>query len=138
VPPLTRWFLRTALAWLVLAMLAGVAITLPTVGPEALHAALQPVWVHLLMVGWVTQMIFGVAWWMFPRPAPARSFGNPVLGWSAYAALNAGLLLRVLSEPALATAPGPGVRAALVASAALQFFATLAFAATIWPRTRGT
>lgn len=137
MPPLTRWFLRTALAWLLLAMLLGLAIALPAFGPEALRAALRPVWVHLLMVGWVTQMIFGVAWWMFPRSAPARSFGNPVLGWSAYALLNAGLALRVLSEPALATAPGPAVRAALVASAALQLLATALFVATIWRRVRG-
>ena len=138
MPPLTRWFLRTALAWLVLAMVLGLAIALPAVGSEALQAALRPVWVHLLTVGWATQMIFGVAWWMFPRPAPARSFGNPALGWSAYALLNAGLALRSLSEPALATAPGPVVRAALLASAALQFLATALFAVAIWRRVRGT
>jgi hypothetical protein len=27
----------------------------------------MPVYLHLFMIGWVTQMIFGVAYWMFPR-----------------------------------------------------------------------
>ena len=138
MPPLTRWFLRTALAYLLLAMMAGLALAVPSLVPDGLRAGLLPVYVHLLMVGWVTQMIFGVAWWMFPRPAPARSFGSPLLGWSAYALLNAGLLLRALCEPLLARAPGPAAAGGLVTAAALQLLGVVAFASVIWRRVRGT
>jgi hypothetical protein len=69
MPALTRWFLRSALVYLVAALLVGVALALPH-GPAL--DALAPVWTHLFMVGWVTQTIFGVAYWMFPRCSWAR------------------------------------------------------------------
>jgi hypothetical protein len=33
----------------------------------ALGALLWPTYLHLLVLGWLTQLIFGVAFWMFPR-----------------------------------------------------------------------
>lgn len=51
------------------------------------------------MVGWVTQMIFGVIYWMFPIITRAQPRGNERLGWAVYILLNVGLLLRVIYEP---------------------------------------
>lgn len=65
MPPLSRWFVRTALVYFVAALITGVALMLRLVvnlPPEV--AALQPVYFHLLMVGWVSQLIFGRILWV--------------------------------------------------------------------------
>jgi len=55
MPALARWFVRTALVYLVAALLAGVALMLgPVLNLPPAISALQPVYFHLLMVGWVT------------------------------------------------------------------------------------
>ncbi len=68
MPKLSRWFVKSALICLVLGSLAG---GLSLGGPGL--AALAPLAWHLLAVGWATQLIFGVAFWMFPLVKPARA-----------------------------------------------------------------
>jgi hypothetical protein len=133
VPLLSRWFLRTAIAWLVAGLAIGILVSLPSLAGTGIAAGFAPVEVHALVVGWATQMIFGVAHWMCPRPGPGRSFGNPVLGWSSWAMLNAGLILRAVAEP-LNTLHG-GQVLLLTASALLQLAAIVLFTVHIWPRT---
>jgi len=137
MPRLTRWYLRTALVFFVVALSVGVLLASGAVLPlPAGVAALGPVYFHLLMVGWVTQLIFGVVFWMFPKPSAARPRGSETLGWACYGLLNAGLLLRVAAEPWQALAPGalPGTLLAL--SAALQWLAGVAFVANTWARVK--
>ena len=128
MPRLSRWFVRAALV----ALLAGL-------GRGALVASggrapfLDPTGLHLLVVGWLTQMVFGVAFWLFPRFAPGRPRGYPWLGWLTFVALNAGLLLRVLAEPL----PGFPARATvLLWSGVLQAGASIGFVVNTWPRIR--
>ena len=119
---------------LVAALLLGVAMTLRLGTLGAYLAAALPVYIHLLVFGWATQMIFGVAYWMFPRPAPERAAGNPVLGWICFASLNAGLLVRAFAEPVLAVRAGTWSRFGLLVAAALQFLAAVIFVALTWRR----
>ncbi len=136
MPSLTRWFLRSALVCLVLALALGVAAAARP--GAAATAAFAPLALHLLVTGWATQMIFGVAYWMFPRVLPGRSFGNPVLAWSACAGLNAGLVLRAVAEPLVAMrGSGPATAAALVVSGLLQLTAVVAMTAVLWKRVAG-
>lgn len=133
MPTLTRWWLKTALVYLVVSLLAGVALAAPDL--PAL-AALAPVYVHLFMVGWVTQTIFGVAYWMFPRHSKDRPRGSDRFAIATYVALNAGLIARAVAEPMLALRPGVVWAGMLIVSAALQWLAALAFAVSIWPRVK--
>lgn len=137
MPRLTRWYLRTALGCFVAALLIAVLQAARTVItlPAAVNA-LTPVYFHLLMVGWVTQLIFGVVFWMFPKPSAARPRGSEGLGWATYALLNTGLLLRVVAEPWQALAPGDLAGSALALSAVLQWLAGLGFVANTWPRVK--
>ncbi|MGW8249659.1 MAG: hypothetical protein ACWGO1_03380, partial [Anaerolineales bacterium] len=68
MPVLTRWFLKSSLLFLVLSALLGVllAARAPLGLPGAI-GAFNPLFFHLFMVGWVTQLIFGVVFWMFPK-----------------------------------------------------------------------
>jgi hypothetical protein len=137
VPPLTRWFVRTALAYFVAALLVGVSLMLRLVmGLPPVIAALQPVYFHFLMLGWVTQLIFGVVFWMFPKYSTDRPRGSERLGWTTYWLLNAGLLLRAIGEPLVAVQPGHGTGWLLAASAVLQLLAGWAFVANSWARVK--
>jgi len=91
MPTLSRWFVKTALVYFVAALLTGVALMLRLVlelPPEV--AALQPVYFHLLMVGWVSQLIFGVVYWMFPKYTPDKPRGSERLGWWPLNLCNSG------------------------------------------------
>jgi hypothetical protein len=137
MPPLTRWFIRSSFVYLVAALLVGVAQAAPgAVQAAPVVAVWGPVYVHLLTVGWITQMIFGVAYWMFPRYSRAAPRGSAALGVAAYGLLNAGLLLRVVGEPAATLHPGGRAGWLLAAAAALQWLGGAAFVVNTWPRVK--
>ncbi len=90
---------------------------------------------HLLLLGFLLLLIFGVAFWMFRKVAGGRP-GREV-GWVAFGLLNAGVLLRVLAEPLSDRGRGAAAWDVLLGIAAvLPALAALAFALAIWPRIR--
>ncbi|MDW8144739.1 MAG: hypothetical protein RMJ48_00320 [Roseiflexaceae bacterium] len=106
-----RVYVKTAFVQLLISVLAGALLLINAGLP--LHprlGLLLPVYYHLLMVGWATQLIGGVALWMFPVRSRDRPRGDERLGWIAYGALNSGLFLRAVAEPAHAAAAAPLVR----------------------------
>ncbi len=125
MPAITRWAIRTGLAWLALAMLAGVLQVWPG-GPGLPY----PSYLHLITVGWLSNLIFGVAHWMFPRASAERPRGDERLAWAGWALLNAGLVCRLVGE----SHPVPG---SLPAAAALQLFAVWVWAGHLWTRVKG-
>ncbi|TXD39009.1 hypothetical protein FRC98_00990 [Lujinxingia vulgaris] len=134
MPTLSRIFLKLGLLYFVLAML--VAAALAWVG-GAWSALLLPTYLHLFMVGWVTQCIVGVALWLFPKWSKEQPRGPEWLGWTSLVGLNLGLVLRAVAEPMLALqgADEAGIFGGLlVVSAIAQWAGGLAFAAAIWPR----
>jgi hypothetical protein len=133
MPPLTRWFLKAALIYLVLALCAGIFLALPDTDPIA---GVFPVYFHLLTFGWLTQLIFGIASWMFPKYTPARPRGHEWLGWATFILLNTGLTLRVIFEPLNGIAASALSGWMLVTAAFLQWLAGVAFVANTWQRVR--
>jgi hypothetical protein len=100
----------------------------------SLGALLWPTYVHLFVLGWLTQLIFGVAFWMFPRRSAKEPHGSEPLGWISYGLLNAGLVLRALGEPAFAL--GARTSGILVVAALLQLGAGWVFVFNTWPRVK--
>ena len=137
MPPLTRWYIRLAFAYLVLALLTGTAAAArQPLGLPVTIGALGPVAVHLFVVGWITQMIFGVAYWMFPRRSAELPRGDPAPAIATLVLINVGLLLRLAAEPWQTVHPSGAPAALLVASAAAQWLAGIAFAWQMWPRVK--
>ena len=136
MPIIVRWYLRTALVMFILALGVGLIQTLGGLLPFV-PPGLTPVYFHLLMVGWVTQFILGVALWMLPKYSMQRPRGNERLSWAAYLLLNAGLLVRAVAEPNNALAPGTLWGWMLVLSAGLQWLAGLLFVVNAWARVKG-
>ena len=131
MPILTRWFIKLSLVYFVAALTGSVWQAAG--GP----AWLTPVIIHLLVVGWVTGMICGVAYWMFPKYSADQPRGVDGLAVATFVLLNAGLVLRVVAEPAQMTHPTPAAGWALVASAVLQWLGALTFVVNTWPRVKG-
>jgi hypothetical protein len=133
MPTITRWFIKAALVSLVLGLAAGIWQQVP--GANAV--GMFPVYLHLLTFGWLTQLIFGIAIWMFPMYSKEHPRGPEWIGWSVFATLNLGLLLRVIFEPLQSLSPTTFGAWALVAAAILQWYSGMGFAAAVWKRIRG-
>jgi hypothetical protein len=136
MPFIVRWYLRTALVMFLLAFAVGILQALGTPLP-ALPAGLAPVYIHLLVVGWITQFIMGIAIWMLPKYSQEKPRGIESLSWAAYFALNIGLLVRAFGEPLNALHPGSAWGWTLVLSALLQWTAGLLFVVNSWSRVKG-
>lgn len=133
-----RFYIRTALIWLFLAALVGALLLLNQgFAFDGRIGALQPVFYHMLMVGWATQLIGGVALWMFPPYTRAEPRGDERLGWVAYVCLNAGLACRVIGEPVLALGAREPAALLLSLSAILQVAAIWLLVFQLWPRVKG-
>ncbi|HEX9617496.1 MAG TPA: hypothetical protein VGA03_08760 [Anaerolineales bacterium] len=137
MPVLTRWFIKASLLFFVAALLLGLGLAanafldLPPV-----FLALGPVYFHVFLVGWVTQLIFGVVFWMFPKQSFERPRGSERLAWATFWLLNGGLILRMVAEPYQALNPGGGLDWLLAVSALAQWAAGLIFVFNTWGRVK--
>jgi hypothetical protein len=136
MPPLTRWFVKTSFIYLVLALVAGLLLEAQSALRLTVLDGLFPVYIHLFMLGWLTQLIFGVVFWMFPKHSAETPRGSEPLGWWTYALLNLGLLLRVFAEPINSVRPSSFFGWTLVVSAVIQFLAGLLFVINSWGRVK--
>jgi len=137
MPRLTRLMVRTSLAYLVLAFLLG--ILLADGSPFDWNIPLGgffPVYTHLLVIGWATQLIFAVAYWMFPKLDTNKPRGSDLLAWSTYWMLNIGLVLRMIGEPIQYAYEGPFLGWILVLSAILLWLSAVCFVLIIWNRVK--
>jgi hypothetical protein len=130
MPTLARWFIKSALVYFVLALLVGVLIQARSVIDLPRTVGLwRPVYIHLLTVGWITQLIMGVGYWMFPKFSRENPRGSQTLAWITFVLLNTGLILRAISEPRL-----PDLGWMLALSAVLQLIAGWLFVINTWMR----
>ncbi|MFN2223976.1 MAG: hypothetical protein PVH65_12875 [Chloroflexota bacterium] len=137
MPLLTRWFIKSALACLAAALLLALVLALSNlVNLPKFVRFMNPAYFHLFLVGWVTQMIFGVIHWLFPIVTRTRPRGNERIGWASYVLLNAGLLLRVAGEPLTSLYPNSGIGWLLAVSALPQWLAAALFVVLAWPRVK--
>jgi hypothetical protein len=136
MPLITRTLIKTSLVFLALALLLGAGIVLAPVSNISLPPGLTPLFFHLFMVGWVAQLIFGVAVWMFPKFSMQKPRGDERLLWAGYGLLNFGLLLRLVGEPMQSVTPSTFWGWLLVGSATIQWLAGLIFAWNFWLRVK--
>ena len=135
MPALTRWFIKAALVYLASALLLALVLAFPAEKPPFI-IYMNPGYFHLFLVGWVTQMIFGVIYWLFPIITRARPRGDERLGWACLVLLNTGLLLRVAGEPLTSLYPETGYGWLLAIAALLQWLAAVLFVILAWPRVK--
>lgn len=90
MPLISQFFIKTGFIWLI--------ISLFLFGYQSIDATVRILYHHTLGLGWVTQIILGVAIWMFPRWSNELPKGPMWMWWTSYVALNLGLILRLISE----------------------------------------
>lgn len=133
MPLITRLFLKAGLLFLFSSLITGIFLQLEFISIPIFHALF---W-HMLMLGWITQIIMGVSLWMFPGRTREESFSNQKWPWLAFVFLNSGLLLRVISEPFIQQSTHVIWKILLIISATLQLIAVGAYLIEIWPRVKG-
>jgi hypothetical protein len=140
MPPIARTFIKAAFVHFIVAFVLGALMMLDRW--FAFSRWLRVLYVsqlHLLVVGWITQLAIGVAYWMFPRFRPEASRpprGSDALAWAVLLTLNLGLVIRFAAEPFWLMGPRPWLTALLALSGILQAAAALGFTWLIWARVR--
>lgn len=130
MPLLTRTLIKTAMVYFSIALLLGILMAVRA------STGMFPVYIHFLVFGWLTQLIFGVIYWMFPKYSKQTPRGHESLGWITYGALNLGLVLRAIAEPIHAVQATQLSGLVLVLSAILQWLSGLTFVANTWARVK--
>lgn len=137
MPTLSRWFIKAGMLYFVVGLAMGVILLAqPVMGWSSNLHVLRPVYLHLLFIGWVTQIIMGVGYWMFPKYSKAHPRGSEKLGWVVFVLLNAGMILRSIGEPAMLLAPNMNPSWMLAVSSILLLLAGWGFILNTWNRIR--
>ena len=133
MPTLTRWYVKSSLFYFILAVIFGIGIKAGFTETSQ-FSKFTPVYYHLFMVGWVTQLIFGISFWMFPRYTREKPRGNETLAWISFVLLNIGLLLRTFTEPLLISNPSQFLRSIVLFASIFQWLAGIGYIIYIWNR----
>lgn len=137
MPTTVRWLLRSAFFFLLCGVGVGLWLLAGKSGMGTFYYGLVPVHTHLLLFGFVMQLVFGIAIWMFPR---IRGRGTPPwLGWSILTTGSGGTLLRAVCGTIIAVQPD---RIRVLAKwvfvgGSLQTVAVILAIITLTPRIRG-
>jgi len=138
MPTLIRLYVRTAFGYAVLGFSLGVVMLLV----EAYHLEALERWehalitthTHVLTVGFITMMIIGVAYWMFP-PDRHKRYSERLARWTFWL-LNAGLLARLAGQWIFVVWPHPVVGTVMVVGGMLKLAALLLFIYNVRSRVR--
>lgn len=150
MPTTSRAFVRASIIYLALGSLLGALFLVSRWIPMgSAIAALRISHIEFLVVGWLTQLILGVAWWLFPTltlglrpgdPKPLRrgqaQRGSEPIFWMTFISLNLGVLLRALFGPLFSWTKIDlfGVLAGI--SGLFLFAAAIGFVLNTWRRVR--
>ncbi len=137
MPTLVRWYLKTAIAFLAIGLILGaVMIVRRELGGAYPSSYLISAHTHALLVGFMLMMIFGVALWMFPRPAGGDRLALPPAATVAYVLLAGGTLARFAGEIARTWSAAPALRWIVAIAGVLQVLGALFVFVALWPRIR--
>ena len=150
MPITSRASVKASIIYLALGAVLGVILLINRwipLGPAV--SALRASHLQFLVVGWLTQFIIGVAWWLFPPLAiglrddssqPVRrgqtQRGSEALFWAALACLNAGILLRALFDPLHSWTKISFFSVLAGVSGLFLLAAAVLFAVNLWGRVR--
>lgn len=99
MPLLSVWFVRTALLYFISGFSLGALMLIHKgvpLSPEIWR--LLPLHIEVIFVGWMLNLVFGVAYWMLPRHGIEPVRGRLWLMRMVFLSLNTGVLTVCLSE----------------------------------------
>ena len=96
MPRLSYLFIRASLVYLVLGFTFGSLILAQKGVPFAPFIwALLPIHIEFLILGWLTQLALGVAFWILPRLTSNTPRGDERWSWAAFALVNLGIAVNI-------------------------------------------
>lgn len=128
MPALSRYFIWASLIYLVLGFTLG-GLLLANKGISFYPATWRslPSHIEFLFLGWMLQLVLGVAFWILPRLAGSRPRGSQRLAWLAFFLINVGIWLVVAQQIFLDQGPS-------LAGRLLEAFGAALFMVAVWPR----
>ena len=150
MPTTTRIYVKASVLYLAIGAVLGALLLInrwTPLGPWVL--SLKVSHVQFLVVGWLTQLILGVAWWLFPplkiglrrdEPRPVRrgqaQRGSEPLIWATFVCLNLGILLRGVLEPVYVWTRIGAFQALTGVSGLFLLAGAVTFVLNMWARVR--
>jgi hypothetical protein len=150
MPTTSRLFVKASLVYFGVGAVIGALLLINRwipLGSPVL--ALRASHIEFLIAGWLTQLILGVAWWLFPpmalrrrpdHPRPVRrgqaQRGSEPLFWATFACLNAGILLQAVFAPLYSWTNVRAFNLLAGISGLFLLAAALTFVINMWGRVR--
>ena len=134
--PLVRLYVKTSFVFLLLGLVLGgyIAIQVNLLG-RGVPWPLITAHTHLVLVGFMLMLVFGVATWMFPRPARDDARYRPGLAWLVYWLMTVSTAARALGELLAAVTGSRGSPLAALGGLG-QVAAAIVFVVNMWTRVR--
>lgn len=98
MPDLSRYMIRSALIYLLLGFtVGGLILTHKGLPFYPLMWRWLPIHIEFLLIGWVVQLVMGVAFWILPRNWTRSQRPRVAFVWIAFTLLNLGIWLIVIA-----------------------------------------
>jgi cbb3-type cytochrome oxidase subunit 1 len=124
------WCLRAALIYLLAGFILGaIMLAAPALHLPGSALRVRPLHAELLLVGWMLQLAFGVAYWILPRFRTGAARGSEWGAWASVLLLNVGVWTVGLGLML-------GIPTVPFAGRAAELLAALTFAVNLWARLR--
>ena len=128
MPRLSYLFIRASLVYLVLGFtFGGLILANKSIPLAPLIWALLPIHIEFLILGWLTQLALGVAFWILPRLTSSTPRGDERWSWATFALINLGIAINI-------AAPYAGFIWLGLLASVLQATGVAAFAIGNWQR----
>jgi heme/copper-type cytochrome/quinol oxidase subunit 1 len=102
MPRVSQWLIRAALLQLLSgAMLGAVYLVFKAEGWFPTIVTHLGTHQEQMLVGWMVQLVIGVAYWILPRPAEQAVYTSTGVMWLVFWLLNAGVLVASLGTDPL-------------------------------------
>lgn len=128
MPRLSVYFIRASFAYLLVGFtFGGLILSNKGIPFMPMAWALLPAHIEFMMLGWMTQLALGMAFWIFPRLSGKKPRGNELWSWGAFGLVNGGIILSVIT-------PLWGFAGQALVARFIQAAGLLVFAIGNWPR----
>jgi len=140
MPHESRLFVKAGLVYLALTFVLGGLLLIGEGLGWAVPRALAVEHAHLGGVGWLVNLVIGIALWMLPLnrerfPATQGRYPSGTV-YACFVLLNGGLVVRLLAEPWYQFAANPVAAVLLVLAGIAQPLAIVLFVLIAWQRIR--
>jgi len=140
MPHESRLFVKAGLVYLALTFVLGGVLLIAEGLGWAVPRAFAVEHAHLGGVGWLVNLVIGIALWMLPLnrerfPATHGRYPSGTV-YACFVLLNGGLVVRLLAEPWYQLAANPVATVLLVLAGIAQPLAIVLFVLIAWQRIR--